>query len=312
MAKKPYYGKLQDPSKPVLMTNSMARVFSDCERKFVREYLERREPDSDYEEPNYFAFGTTVHEILELSKHDERLANFALISQVCSENGLGDVDKAKVMAVLRSYFGLHLNAGLKPVAFEVRFQNDLTMGSVDLILANAQGQWWICDVKTVGIKLDPSMKVKLQNDQQMNLYAAFHDVLAEKLGLDAFAFQGVRYREIEKPRERVGKNETPLEFSHRLVNLPNPVAREIVLGLDDLNWQEVYQNFLGTLDRARALQVQFLTDKAEGQANFNNCVKFGSPCPFYSGCYGSTYKAAKEKPVDETLPSNDSALLDLF
>jgi hypothetical protein len=132
---KTYYGKLQDPNKPVLLTNSMARVFGDCERKFVREYVARTEPDEDYKNPDYFGFGSALHGILDDIKHDHHKLTSEIFNRHVIEEGLDEIAAVKLGVVYRSYIVHHQNAGFTTLACDIRFKNDLTKGSVDIILA---------------------------------------------------------------------------------------------------------------------------------------------------------------------------------
>lgn len=286
-----------DPTKPLALSNSGANTFNECEKKGFLQYIERAPKDPDYKDPRYFAFGSAFHHVLEWCNHDHKKFNAELVkSALLKEQLAWENEGAKIMAMLRSYFSMHLKSPqLELVGAEIWFENDLVRGKVDAIFRESvTGLWWISDIKTTGQPLSPTKHVELINDQQMNLYGVFCDLLAQKLGLDPECWAGIRYREIEKPRHKYKLGETFEQFHARVSEKGNPPAREIVLTKDQLNWDSVYANFLETVKRARQLQEAFNAGQPVApRQDFKQCKKWGTPCPYWSHCYGSLYTAAK-------------------
>jgi hypothetical protein len=71
-----------------------------------------------------------------------------------------------------------------------------------------------------------------------------------------------------------------------------------------------YENFSKCIARAHELQQQFLTEKQfVGRCNYKSCLDYGSPCEWYSKCYGRSYTEAQHSTlinsvgVDDTLMS---------
>jgi hypothetical protein len=284
-----------DPTKPLALSNSGANTFNECEFKGFLQYIAKAPKDSDYQDPRYFAFGSAFHHILEWCNHDHKKFNAELVKSALLKESLAwENEGAKIMAMLRSYFAMHLKAPLELVGAEIWFENDLVRGKVDAVFVDPAGGWWISDIKTTGQPLSPTKHVELINDQQMNLYGVFGDLLAQKLGLAPENWAGIRYREIEKPRHKYKLGETFEQFHARVAEKGNPPAREIVLTKEQLNWDSVYANFLETVKRARQLQEAYNAGQpVAARQNFQGCKKWGTPCPYWSHCYGSLYSAAK-------------------
>lgn len=286
-----------DPMKPLALSNSGANTFNDCEQKGFLQYIVKSPKDSDWKDPRYFAFGSAFHNVLEWCGHDYRRFSAELVkSALLKELLQWDNDGAKIMAMLRSYWILcSKSPQLELAGAEIWFENDLVRGKVDAIFRESvTGLWWICDIKTTGIALSQTKEMELINDQQMNLYGVFHDLIAEKLGLDPNLWAGIRYREIEKPRHKYKLGETFDEFHARISEKGNPNAREIVVTRDRMNWDSVYANFLLTVKRVRELQNAYNTGTPiQPRQNFKSCKQWGTPCPYWSHCYGNLYSAAK-------------------
>ncbi len=289
-----------DPRKPLILSASSANTFNSCERKGLEYSIKKSKPDSDYIRPGYFAFGTAFHSVLEKSMHDFRRFKTSILFDACKSEWLfWNNEGAKLMAILRSYWALIAESNLKPTHFEKWFQNDLARGKIDLILEAPSG-WYICDTKTNGQSLSPTKKTELTNDPQMNLYGAFHDIIAESLDLDPDKWLGIVYREVEKPKQHYKLGETFEEFHARIAEKGNPKAREIIVSRDELNWDNSYANFLKTLTRAREIQTEYLNGLPDSsRQDFNSCKKFGTPCEYWSKCYNCLYSSTQsEKTLD--------------
>jgi len=292
----------RDPTKPIALSTNSANTFNSCERKGYHRYFAKTGNDLDWTRPNYYGFGSAFHEVLEKCKHDSKRFRFELVVNACEKECLNlDSDAPKLLACLRSYWLLSAESALVPLHFEHWFENDLACGKVDLILENpADGTWLICDTKTSGISLSATKRIELINDPQMNLYGAFHDVIAERLGLEADKWQGIAYREIEKPKQKYKLGESFEEFHARVSEKGNPKYREIILPKEELKWDNAYQNFLMTVKRARELQQEFINGTpTTSRQNFQSCKKFGTPCEYWSKCYDCLYTSQQsEKTVD--------------
>lgn len=284
---------MHDPTKPIALSNSSMNVFNSCERKGFLQYIEKAKPDIDYVRPGYFAFGTAYHFVLEKTKHEANNYDISLLERACDNECIYfPNDGAKIAACINSYWGLIRGSEWKPHAFEKWFQNDLARGKLDLIVVKNDGYWVISDAKTNGMALSPTKKIELINDSQMNLYGAFHDIIAKSCNLDPTKWLGCLYREVEKPRQHYKIGESFEEFYNRISEKGIPNHREIFISRDEMNWDNSYNNFLLTLKRAREIQYAYLNGKPiETKQNFSNCKKFGTPCEYWSRCYGCLYSS---------------------
>jgi hypothetical protein len=290
----------RDPTIPVALSNYSASLLNECERKFAHEYLFHTDEDRDYVKPDYFGFGCAFHDILEKTLHDPAKFTPHLLDAMVREQSLDPVyDKVKILACLRAYWALHQKSGMILHACEIWLENDLARMKIDAVFRDPNGDgsfWWIGEQKTPA-KFDPLRPLMIWQDQQVNLYAAFHDDLAKKVGLDPKKFMGVRYREVRKPGEREGKTrETEAQFSARC---SESEAREIVLSRVKLRWDDVYENFLRSVTRAREIQARVFAEGGGGieaaHKNTRSCISpFGDRCKYFSQCYGTSYTAALE------------------
>lgn len=292
-----------NPIKPIALSNSSSNTFISCEHKGLLQYIKKEKPDSDYVRPDYFAFGSAYHYVLEKARHVKLHYNMALLREAVLKEFLNwESDGPKLKAILDAYFDMISGSIYEPIFFETWFENDLARGKIDLIVKTPRGKWYICDTKTSGVSLSPSKETELINDTQMNLYGAFHDIIAKKLGLNPDDWEGILYREIEKPRQRYKLGESFNDFHKRIMEGNGQKYREIVLHRDAMKWDSAYQNFLLTLKRARELQAEFI----EGQETtarkiFANCKKFGTPCEYWSRCYGQLYSHSKSEELKTIL-----------
>jgi hypothetical protein len=200
--------------------------------------------------------------------------------------------------MLRRYWTLHAGVPLSVFGVEIKFEGTYTNGVVDAGmvedggstahgLSGAKGAWWIVDLKTAG-KQDPALPARLQNDPQLNLYAAFRSIIADRYNLDQNLFAGVRYREVTKPGQETKAGETFAAWTTRCET--GAKVREIVIPASRMDLKNSYDNFSEIIKVAHSLQREFLAEKRlVGKCNFKNCMAYSSPCEWYSKCYGKTY-----------------------
>lgn len=287
-----------DPTKPIALSNSSSNVFNSCERKGYFQYIEKRKPDLDWIKPGYFSFGVAYHFILEKSRHHVNNYDGSLLEMACKKEGLHiPNDGAKLAACVNAYWALIRCSEWKPYVFEKWFENDLARGKIDLILTDSKGNWVICDTKTNGMALSPTKKMELINDSQMNLYGAFHDIIAESIKLDPKKWLGCLYREVEKPRNHYKLGESFEDFYNRISEKGILNHREIFIHRDEMKWDNAYNNFLLTVKRAREIQNYFLNDSSKEwyasiRHDTSQCKKFGTPCEYWSQCYNCLYTSA--------------------
>lgn len=280
----------------VILSASGANMLQSCERKFVHNYILKTPKDPDWVTPGYFKFGRAFHEVLDVFNHDYRKFDKQTFLDICKKKHLLPTDDAaKLAACLRSYFGTFPPTRFEIVGKEVKFKSKLLMGVIDLVLREPEGErWWLADTKTTGIKFEPReiAKAKLLNDPQIGIYTAFASEIAGYCGVVPEHFQGFLYRQVEKPRIRMKPNELFDDFNRRC---GEPPAREIRLDKDEIKHYEAYDNFLKLSERVWALQARIEEEKSIdcSTQNMKNCVEYGTPCQYFSRCYGKTYAQSK-------------------
>lgn len=302
------------------LSYSGAETLNTCERKFCYKYLARLDIDADYVKKDYFSIGNAFHKVLELTGHDP--AKFSQINFqgiVKSYNLDPHEDGGRIAAMLRRYWVLHKAIPLAVVGTETKFEGTYTNGVIDATmvesggltdeeanrmgLANVKGAWWIVDLKTAG-KEDSSLPSRLQNDPQLNLYAAFRNVVAEKFNLDSNLFAGVRYRESFKPGQKVKAGESFSDWTTRCS--AGTSCREIVIPASRMDLKYSFDNFHKSVARAHELQQEFINEKRfVGRCNFKNCLAYGSPCEWYSKCYGRSYTEAQHTTLINSVGVDD-------
>ena len=302
------------------LSHSGINTMLACEHKFASRYVYKTPVDSDYVDSKALHFGKAFHKILENCKHDYKLCTTGMMREVCNDFSLAwDNDGAKIASCLRSYF-----AGQDPkwkcIHTEVGFETDDHKGFIDAIFEHVDDKRWrIGDNKTSGVKLEVAIKAKLINDQQMNMYVWHAPFIALMLGLDIDKFDGISYREVEKPRHRwkpdikerhedlelsssstedvefykptvtvTTRPETWAEFTQRC---GEPPYRETVLLRHEFIFLDrVVANIMQMTERARALEAI----DAVPTRNMQACKQWGSPCPYWSQCYdGKTYTESR-------------------
>lgn len=297
--------------KPLSVSYSGASTLQECERKYCFKYLMKIEKDTDFVSPDYFAVGNAFHKVLELTKHDYRKFPEIDFKGILKSYKL-DVheDGGRIAAMLRKYWILHMGIPLDVIDCELKFEGTYTNGIIDAVmverggstesgLSGVKGAWWIVDLKTAG-KMDSALPSRLQNDPQLNLYAAFRSVVSDKHNLDPNLFAGVRYREAIKPGQHVKAGESFEDWTRRCES--GAQVREIVIPASRMDLKRSYDEFSKNIAKAHELQSEFYSTKAlVGKCNFKACLSYSKPCEYYSKCYGRTYTESQRTTLINTV-----------
>ncbi len=264
-----------------------------CERKFYYEKVKKVDNDPDYTENSHaLRVGKAFHQILEECNHGEQPCTKQIINKAMADNDIdSDTDVGLIIGMVKKYIPLHEKAKLKCIAIETEVGNGTDyIGYIDAVMGDANGNWWIVDLKTAA-QLSGSLLSRLCNDPQLNLYSNFVDQLCKEYkSLDPAKFSGVRYRVTTKAKIKRNKKETIVEFIDRVVERVE--SYDIGIPAKDLNPKGAYKRLMGLLDRARKLDGK---EESEITQNFSNCESYFRPCPYWSKCYGATFTAAADK-----------------
>lgn len=275
-------------------------TMNSCERRFWHQYRAETPRDHDWKAPGYFAFGSALHKILELTEHDVTRYNKELLRAVCNDKGIDwDTDGAKLHVCCVAFF-----AGIKPmeiIAIEEEVIHEDWVMYIDLVArdfpnparANDKPWWYLIDNKQTGRKFDPLILTKLTADPQMMGYARIAaPIIAKRYGLAMDEFFGVRYREVEKPRHKPKKGgESHDEFVERI---GSTLFREPQLSKCQFRDGMVIESLNAALKKGREFSCE-----ADTVMNTRACADNGTTCAWYSQCYGKTYTQAKFDGLDD-------------
>jgi hypothetical protein len=150
------------------------------------------------------------------------------------------------------------------------------------VLADVNGNWRICDLKTSGMVLD-ALFARLHRDPQLALYAAHVEQIAQKLGLDPLKFQGATYRVVGKPRSAPKPGESATAYISRT----KLECTDIEIPASELPTKYVLEKML----RLKEIAQNITAETAE--KNVQACLNYNRPCEYWSHCYGKTFTDCK-------------------
>ncbi len=267
------------------LSYSSASTLQECERRFSHYKLLRTPEDEDYEKSSALAIGSAFHWLLEKSKHEKPVSISADLA-ICVADptiGLAEEDVPLVHAMVLRYLRLHKRMGLRVLAVEIEIRTEWFLGYVDAVMEDADGNFWIVDLKTWKSVM-PSTTQMLPKDVQLGLYAAHSALVAEQLGLLPEKFAGVRWRVATKSSAKQKKTESYIDFVKRLAD-DHIKAYDIPVPKDRLNGDERLAAHFKLWEKSAELRA----DPSKAAQNFKNCFSFFSPCAYWSKCHGQIF-----------------------
>jgi hypothetical protein len=266
------------------LSPSSFALYMGCQRKYYHKKVAKTEIDSDAsEDMEAFQVGKAFHKLLEDTKHTLSGLTVGQIRLTTASFGLDDNTHAPLLfAMLRRYKECHEKAGLKAIAFEVPVETPDFFGIVDVILRDAQGGWWIGDMKT-SASFSPMLVPTLPRHPQLNLYAAHDYLIAQNLEIKIENYKGCRYRLTTKSKLIRKKEETFKDYSDRIY--------KAVKSFDFLIPKDLMKP--GVIEAAH-WSARYEIDKVGDEIkrytpNYGNCTMYHRPCEFWSQCHGSRY-----------------------
>jgi len=266
----------------VQLSPSSFGEFSSCQRKYFYRKVMKYDNDPDFPEDNEpFQVGKAFHQVLENRKHQLSGLTLKEVALVAASEGIEDEETwAMIYAMLGAYKKVFDKQGLKVAGCEVQLTSGNFMGFVDVVLHDDSGNWWIGDMKTVGVWSDSTIQT-LPSHPQLNLYAKHRELVAYATGLDETKFMGVAYLATTKSRLKKKAKESLEEFIGRLsesvksvwVFIPNSVL--LIREVSDSH--ALAAGFIDSYSR----------EEYEGKfvRNYGNCMAYFKPCQFYSRCH---------------------------
>lgn len=273
----------EEKKTPGPLSHSSASTLLECEQRYVYYKIDGAKEDSDYVKADSLGLGSAFHKVLEDSHHEKPVSISAALQALVDdpEVKLNAEDLLLCHAMVLKYLRLHKQMGLKVLAVETEIKTKWVHGFVDAIMEDADGKWWIVDLKTYK-DLKPSTVAMLSRDPQLTLYAAHAFYLAEIHGLDLSKFGGCRWRVVTKSSARQKATETEADFVKRLAD-DHVKAYDIPVQAAMFDTQERLDLHVDLHKRTQKLV------KVKPVRNYRACFNFFSPCPYWSKCYGKTY-----------------------
>jgi hypothetical protein len=270
------------------LSHSSANLLRSCERRYWHYKVNKTEVDPDYNKDlQSFAVGKVFHQVLEDNMHvkPEKIVN--TIEAACELHACNEEHIPMIHAMLLRYYEDHKARGLEVVKCEHKIDTEEILGYIDVIMKDAECNWYIVDLKTYK-SLYYVKPANLTMDYQLNLYAAFADDIADEYGLDRNKFQGCILRVVTKPSLKQRKDEEYVEYVARMKNSAKML---------DFNIPKMYMNPTSILEdhlelHERSQEMRKWNKK--GLCNYNNCFAYNSPCPYYSQCHDGTYTELQE------------------
>jgi hypothetical protein len=269
---------------------SASNVLKSCEKQYCFKYVLGVEKDTDIEDDAAaLRFGKAFHTVCELTNHDVRKFNTSMLTKAAFDNCLNTEDTTKVYACLKSYFDLHSKSKLECVGIELEIGDENLVGYIDAVMADRNGNFWICDLKTSGLVVD-TLFARLHKDPQLNLYCAFAEQVVEKINaasnrkLDIKKLQGCAYRVVAKPRTTPKTGESFEAYAARAA----PEAYDVYIPIDKMDPESALREIRELQTKAKAITLD------NSRCNRANCVQWQRPCDFFSQCHGATFTECKE------------------
>lgn len=281
------------------ISHSSANTYKGCQRKYFHQKVAKTRWDPDYQDNAApLRMGSAFHLILENIKYKrENLSNYEYGRAFAAEDVDSPTERNMLKAMVMRFLKLHEKSGLTVIGIEIEISTDDFVGYVDAIMVDTFGNWWIVDLKTAA-RLDGALLSKLSRDQQLNLYAFYVPMIAEQLGIDPNAFAGVRYRVTTKCQIKLNKKEKEHDFYVRCYEKVE--AFDIGIPKKDLRPEATHTRVMKILEEIREMPGMDINLVPQ---NFNNCMDYFKPCPYWSNCYGKTFTAA---PDDYTIYNSDT------
>ena len=280
---------VHDPSKPRRFSYSASSMLQSCERKYFLKYVMDMPKDEDVtEDATALVFGKCYHWALETSQHLRGNYSVEVLQKHCKEQGLEMVDFYKVAACVEAYFRLREKSGLHAIGLEDEVGDESIVGYVDCVLADRNNRWWIVDLKTSGMVME-SLFPRLAMDPQLNLYAAYKDQLAKKLGLRPVDFAGIRYCVVAKGRTAPKAGEALAAYVARAT----PECYDVEIPEISLDPRAALDKMMRLKQQSDMMKEKFCIKQTE--CNRSNCLQWNRSCEWWSNCHqGHTFTECQE------------------
>ena len=260
--------------------SSMSEMHS-CEMKYAHRKIFKSNVDVDItQDTTALRVGSCFHFVLEICKHDYSLVTDQNRKDAFKRYEIEDISQQGLLIALwEKYQKLHTASGLTVIACEEDIGDYRVVGSIDVVLQDRRGYWFICDLKTAS-QFSTVKFARLNKDRQLNLYTYFRGQVAEKYSLDLDMFAGVIYRVALKSRKKIYAKETLDSYVKRLEN--EVEIKDVFIPIDKLEPKDAYDDIINA--QRRAMLIKQGDEKPI--KNFASCEAWFRPCNYFSQCHG--------------------------
>lgn len=245
------------------LSQSSLNTYLFCQRKYWFR-KEKVSPDIGWVKHPSLKFGAVFAKLQELIMQKPANMTLSLIAGVCKENELDDKHVSQMAACLRKYMS-HIPEGELCERVEIQLEHDVLSGRIDKLVTR-KGKRYIVEDKTTSEINAAALSNMLLTDPQLCVYA----VCREQFEADA-----ILYRAVQKPKERIKKSETFLEYNQRC----KCEFIEIPFEFEQLRTEECLARF-----KVCIAEIEWKTTEDEYMQNYKNCKAFGSYCEYYGRC----------------------------
>lgn len=280
------------------LSHSSAKTLLSCEQKYTYYKVLKTPYDADYQKSDALAVGSAFHYIQEEGWHKkvDKISDYLDHCEKDPDIGLNPSFRSLVHGMCVKYWRLHEKSGLKVLAIEFEIGKDFGVpevsGRVDALMEDAQGKWWIVDLKTAKTLYIANLPL-LPQDPQLNLYAYFASGIAEKYGLKMENFGGCRWETVTKPSLKKKDSESFLEYTKRIVK--SCKAYDIEVPIELMHPEDTFKRHIAAYDRSKRLR----NPKAKVKRNYGNCMSYFRPCEYWSKCHNNKMYSETEVKVRE-------------
>lgn len=268
------------------LSYSSSTLLKNCSQKYYYYKILGVPKDADSTQSDTaFNCGKAFHYVLEENGHTEdrldELLDIAVKSFEVEEH------RGMLHAMILRYLQVHLKSGLEVVYCELGLNNPIFIGFIDAIMKDAEGGWWIVDLKTAA-RISEIKLASLASDTQLNLYSSFAKEVAIQLELDPKKFRGARYRVTTKTKLIKKASESYGDYVLR--NAKNVKSYDIIIPVEKMDPKGTYAEH----KRLHAKTLKMRKGTVKPEKNLSWCDSYFRSCEYWSQCHGSTFTESKE------------------
>jgi len=282
------------------LSYSSGNLLLNCEQRYWHHKVGNTPHDADHEDNvESLNVGKAFHAVLEDTMHTETKETHKLVISYCKEYEVpGKI--LMVHAMVRRYLAMHAMSGLKCILCETPLsynhpthKTDVFTGYIDAILVDPYTKvWWVTDLKTAA-RWDEKKVALLPQDPQLNLYSHFAVMMASVMDLDPAKFGGIRYRVTTKATIKQSAREGDADYYQRLFDRIQSL--DVVIPKHLMDSQGVWDRHMELWHKAEDLRAGVAP-----QRNYQNCMNYMRPCPWFSQCHGELFTKSGERVKVET------------